>query len=194
MHIKRRISHIIWGISIFLLGIFAAYDFSKIIETSSNIEDIRQVTILMLTCRRHEKDFLARSDTLYAVKHQTSLEDLKRTSKRLGSSNVVSELPGDLLNYQTNFKNVIYATMEIGLTENDGLRGSLRSAIHGVETELKNSDYEDFERQMLTCRRYEKDFLIRKDKRSLELFEANINGFLRDASTTNSFTLYDGIF
>jgi len=146
LHTKRRTSHIFWGISIFLLGIFAVYHFSKIIDTSTKIDDIRQVTIHMLTCRRHEKDFLARSDTLYAAKHQNAMADLKGASKKLGNLSVVSGLTGNLLNYQRNFKNIIYATQEIGVTQNDGLRNILRSAIHEVEVELKKSDYGDFER------------------------------------------------
>ena len=55
-----------------------------------------------------------------------------------------------------------------------------------IEEHLKKSDYRDFERQMLTFRHYEKDFLIRKDKRSLELFSKNISGFLKDVSSLPS--------
>ena len=78
-------------------------------------------------CRRHEKDFINRNDKQYVEKHRQAFEKLRLASHELGELGTTSELTKGLLSYKAHFANIVYATEEIGLTENDGLRGSLRS-------------------------------------------------------------------
>lgn len=52
---------------------------------------------------------------------------------------------------------------EYGLHKNDGLRDSLRSSVHAVESDLKDLQNTLLTKQMLLLRRREKDFIIRSD-------------------------------
>jgi methyl-accepting chemotaxis protein len=68
-------------------------------------------------------------------------------------------------NYTTRFSNVASAQKLIGLNENDGLQGKLRSAVHSVEGQLKKYDQPRLAVLMLMMRRHEKDFMLRGDEK-----------------------------
>ena len=68
-------------------------------------------------------------------------------------------------NYTTRFSNVSAAQKLIGLNENDGLQGKLRTAVHSVETQLKKYDQPRLAVLMLMMRRHEKDFILRGDEK-----------------------------
>lgn len=126
--ILTKLPLVLWACVIVVLGTSSAYQFANLLDTSREIESIKDVTIQMLTCRRHEKDFINRNDKQYVEKHRQAFEKLRLASHELGELGTTSELTKGLLRYKAHFANIVYATEEIGLTENDGLRGSLRSA------------------------------------------------------------------
>jgi methyl-accepting chemotaxis protein len=68
-------------------------------------------------------------------------------------------------NYTTRFSNVATAQKLIGLNENDGLQGKLRTAVHAVETQLKKYEQPRLTVLMLMMRRHEKDFILRGDEK-----------------------------
>ena len=57
------------------------------------------------------------------------------------------------------------AEIKLGLNETLGLNGALRSAVHGVETKLKEIDDPRLTSWMLMMRRNEKDFMLRRDQK-----------------------------
>ena len=67
--------------------------------------------------------------------------------------------------YTTRFSNVASAQKLIGFTENDGLQGKLRTAVHTVESQLKKFDQPRLAVLMLMMRRHEKDFMLRGDEK-----------------------------
>src|SRR5207302_5137071 len=67
--------------------------------------------------------------------------------------------------YTTRFSNVASAQKLIGFSENDGLQGKLRSAVHSVEGQLKKYDQPRLAVLMLMMRRHEKDFMLRGDEK-----------------------------
>ena len=67
--------------------------------------------------------------------------------------------------YTTRFSNVASAQKLIGFTENDGLQGKLRAAVHTVESQLKKFDQPRLAVLMLMMRRHEKDFMLRGDEK-----------------------------
>jgi methyl-accepting chemotaxis protein len=89
--------------------------------------------VILLTMRRHEKDYMLRNDEKYLATLAISIDDLK------------SRFPDNLtiLNLINNYQNSIntYATInrEIGLSPTQGLMGNMRSATHDAETLLKVS-------------------------------------------------------
>ena len=67
--------------------------------------------------------------------------------------------------YATRFNNVVAAQRQVGLTENDGLQGKLRAAVHAVEKRLNELDQPGLSVKMLMMRRHEKDFMLRGDEK-----------------------------
>jgi methyl-accepting chemotaxis protein len=67
--------------------------------------------------------------------------------------------------YATRFNNVVAAQRQVGLTENDGLQGKLRAAVHAVEKRLNEFNQPKLSVLMLMMRRHEKDFMLRGDEK-----------------------------
>ncbi|MGB2739833.1 MAG: methyl-accepting chemotaxis protein [Cognaticolwellia sp.] len=95
------------------------------LKTVSDFES----TTLLLTLRRHEKDFILRSDEKYlgrllaiADKLAARLEDPR--SKKL------------LVTYKTEFTKFVDISKQIGLDSKTGIRGDMRAAVHLVESAL----------------------------------------------------------
>ncbi len=66
-------------------------------------------------------------------------------------------------NYDAKFAVVVGLQREIGLNEEEGLLGRLRSSVHNVEEALKKYNADNLTVIMLMMRRHEKDFLARLD-------------------------------
>ena len=64
----------------------------------------------------------------------------------------------------------------LGYNENSGLQGSLRKAVHEIETGL-GSDEPQLSTLMLTLRRHEKDFILRRTSTYLDRFNATADQF-----------------
>ena len=132
----------------------------------------RQLTEIIqykfLNARRHEKDFLIRLDTKYIEKHKgtaqeigdniSNLETYLQEPEALENIKAVSE---GFEAYVEKFTSVSDSWIKVGLTEKEGLRGSLRKSVHDIEEQLK--EYEDDQLMviMLMMRRHEKDFFLR---------------------------------
>ncbi|MDX1397264.1 MAG: methyl-accepting chemotaxis protein [Oceanospirillum sp.] len=123
----------------------------------------------MLSMRRHEKDFMARSDLKYVPRFDEKishtavvLTELKDIAQRYDLSlPELNQLSTTFLQYQDSFHAVVKATEEVGLDHESGLQGELRKAVHNIETELKALSADSVMVTMLQLRRAEKDFILR---------------------------------
>lgn len=133
--------------------------------------------------RRREKDFLARKDMKYANAHTEisnkihqelgELETLLRSHEGAMSdfpqihaetANAVAEIGAietSFDDYVTQFQQIVKSWQAMGLNEEEGLRGTLRDAVHDVEDRLNKYKKDDLSVTMLMMRRHEKDFLLR---------------------------------
>ncbi|RED53675.1 methyl-accepting chemotaxis protein [Aestuariispira insulae] len=125
-----------------------------------------------LNARRREKDFLIRLDSKYLDQHaqtvasiRTDLSELRAFHANDDIGGIIDQLQGKFSAYVTQFDKVSQSWLAIGLTEKEGLRGSLRSAVHGVEEKLKAENNPELMVLMLMMRRHEKDFIIRLDEK-----------------------------
>ena len=66
--------------------------------------------------------------------------------------------------YAKSFADLAQAEIKLGLNEKMGLTGSLRNAVHDIETKLKEFDDPRLTSAMLMMRRHEKDFMLRRDE------------------------------
>lgn len=133
------------------------------------------IDIGMLQARRSEKDFLLRRDQKYADRHGEIMRQMEGRFTTL-TANIDGTEDRALLDetktlaaaYGTAFGRLVAQEGEIGLTENDGLMGTMRRAVQGAEAVIRSAAQLDLEVSMLTMRRHEKDFLARVEPRYID--------------------------
>lgn len=157
----------------------------------------------LLELRRNEKDFLLRMDKKYVERHQANYETLAATFATLG---LLAETPEnkELVKYAAQyaaiykqaFETTANTQVELGLSQDSGLHGDMRKAVHDIEERLKTIDDLRFDRSMLMMRRHEKDFIQREDPKYIQqlnseyitftqiLKSSSITGAGRDAVAT----------
>ncbi|MBV1788381.1 methyl-accepting chemotaxis protein [Marinobacterium sp. D7] len=153
---------------------------------------LNEIEIDKLSLRRHEQDFLARHDLKYVQQfeevHGKLQEDLKILDRRLASADIgngnMSALQSALETYADSFADVVRISQQIGLAPNEGLRGSLRDAIHEVESTLDRVDNAPLMVDMLQLRRSEKDFLLRKDMKYPKAWQEKQQKMLADLAAS----------
>jgi methyl-accepting chemotaxis protein len=183
-----RLTHKVMAIGIVgLIGLLAfgaiyqvgswSQDASRTVAKSAReISDLnKQLSIEMLEARRNEKNFQQRRDERYAKSHSElvvkidrdfgRLEDLTKAAN-LGTLTEKVKLAHDgFRKYAADFVNLVGAEIKLGLNETLGLSGALRSAVHDIETRLKEIDDPRLTSWMLMMRRNEKDFMLRRDQK-----------------------------
>src|SRR5581483_1970735 len=154
-----------------------------------------KVATEMLEARRAEKDFQLRRDQAYSKRHAElsagivrSLDSLKKQVQGDGFAGVAEKVDMVRTGYDTYAKEFValeQAEVKLGLNETLGLSGSLRGAVHEIESKLKVSDEPRLIGAMLMLRRHEKDFMLRRDQKYVgELKKAVVEfGKLLDASS-----------
>lgn len=169
------------------LGVTTEYQFSLYDQLKSAETDIVRVEKDILVLRKHEKDFLARSDMKYIAQFEAKIEQMNsnfdQQIQRLDSlsidSSSVAALQKILQKYAQLFKQLTDKKILVGLTPTSGLYGSLRKSVHDVESLLKQSSNNEVLTNMLMLRRAEKDFMLRKqmkyvDKKFADSFQTTI--------------------
>ena len=68
-----------------------------------------------------------------------------------------------LAGYETAFQQLAELNRRLGLDEESGFQGSLRAAVHALEKQLETIQNPALRISMLTMRRHEKDFMLRRD-------------------------------
>ena len=127
----------------------------------------------MLEGRRAEKDFQLRRDQAYSKRHAelsasitAHLEQLSASARAAGlaqAAEKVVQVRTGFERYGKEFAAAELGEVKLGLNENLGLSGSLRTAVHDIEAKLKEVDDPRLTSWMLMMRRHEKDFMLRRD-------------------------------
>ncbi|MCL1119237.1 methyl-accepting chemotaxis protein [Shewanella seohaensis] len=154
-------------------------------ELSHAAQTVLELERDVLLLRKNEKDFFGRKDMQYVQQHSEvhakidqlvpSLESIFKKYKVSTAS--LESFDRNLNQYQVAFNEVVQLQQEIGLTPKTGLYGTLRTAVHNVESMLKEYDQLSLEVAMLQLRRNEKDFMLRREMSYVETFDTNIAKF-----------------
>jgi methyl-accepting chemotaxis protein len=138
----------------------------------------KKVSIELLEARRAEKDFQLRRDETYSKRHaeltaaiDNGFEQLKALVRSGGIEDILEKISaahGGFNNYVKSFAALVQAEVRLGLNEKLGLSGSLRVAVHDIETKLRERDDPRLTSSMLTMRRHEKDFMLRRDPKYVD--------------------------
>ncbi|WP_339028037.1 methyl-accepting chemotaxis protein [Bradyrhizobium symbiodeficiens] len=206
--ISIRLTHKVMAIGLFgLIGLAAFGSIYQIgslsqdtsrdaAESARKMSDLNQrVSQQLLEARRAEKDFQLRRDQSYAKRHAELASDIVGSFDRLASATraagyatigeKVSQARAGFERYVNEFAAVEKAEVKLGLNEKLGLSGSLRAAVHDIETKLKEVDDPRLTSGMLMMRRHEKDFMLRRDQKYVEALKKTAAEFSKqvDAST-----------
>ncbi|MCP3128451.1 methyl-accepting chemotaxis protein [Shewanella sp. KJ2020] len=170
-----------------LIGMFGLQLHSNSVssELANAAQNVLALERDVLMLRKNEKDFFARKDLQYVEKHKEVhsqinkiISELDQTfNKYAVATSSLENFDRNLNQYQSAFNEVAQLQQEIGLTPKTGLYGTLRTAVHNVETLLKEYDQLSLQVAMLQLRRNEKDFMLRRELSYADTFDANIAMF-----------------
>jgi methyl-accepting chemotaxis protein len=160
--------------AIYQVGTWSQDASRSVANNARGISDLNnQLSIEMLEARRNEKNFQQRRNESYAKAHAELMVTIDRDFDRLQAlmqpdgMNALREkvrLVRDAFKtYGADFAALVSAEMKLGLNETLGLSGSLRAAVHDIESRLKEIDDPRLTSWMLMMRRHEKDFMLRRD-------------------------------
>ena len=161
------------------------------------------------TAERQANDF-------FNTGEQTILDDFKATMSKAGEQfaalqqleldaeeqELLDPLQTESAELASTFENASALQIELGLDENSGIQGQMRSVIHNLETalatareNLANANFSDAQQQkveiltlqnlMLSLRRHEKDYLMRGDDKYVERLSDTRDAFLEVMSESS---------
>ncbi|MFV1852322.1 MAG: methyl-accepting chemotaxis protein, partial [Thalassospira sp.] len=104
---------------------------------------VDEVSLEFLNARRHEKDFILRRNEEYVASHATAanmvragLEELAGREELASLLGQVDEARTSIESYVSEFATVVDLQRKVGLDQNSGLLGEMRSAASEVEAAL----------------------------------------------------------
>lgn len=156
------------------------------------MELVASVKYEFLNARRREKDFLIRLDEKYIGQHaevitkaSTQLAELKKLIDALDVSAALDKTLDGIKKYQAQFAKVSQDWKKMGLNEEEGLRGKLRSSVHNAETKLQEFKNDRLLVTMLMMRRHEKDFLLRLQDKYIGRMDTRFEEFSADLAKSD---------
>ena len=134
-----------------------------------------KIEIGLLEGRRAEKDFLLRNDARKADRQKeigkAVADDIAMLHGKIvaiGESELAHQIEvmrASLGRYQSHFAAVAEQKQQLGLDEKSGLEGRLRTSVHDIESQVDRLHESALLITMLTMRRHEKDFMLRRDRK-----------------------------
>ncbi|WP_404341296.1 methyl-accepting chemotaxis protein [Pseudoalteromonas mariniglutinosa] len=178
--IKRRLqlNAVVVGFAMVVMLCVIIFESRTMLKLNETIQHAEAMNFHQLSMRKYEKDFLFYKDesrlTLFETEYQQLQNNITRVSALFNDLDLsISELnnfDGISKQYHQQFNDVVALQKKIGLHPKDGLYGQLRSAVHEVETLLKQRENYQLLTTMLQLRRAEKDFMLRLDSKYLTRF------------------------
>ena len=136
------------------------------------------------------EQFLQQGDMALVDRMETVAADSRSTFGQLGDQTpILTSLMQDAV---TGAKGIVKARTVAGLSENEGLKGELRTAVKTVEAKLKEVGKTDaavsidaIMVKMLMLRRHEKDYMLRQKEKYVETFNKRIKEFYAVLAASN---------
>ncbi|SFJ77788.1 methyl-accepting chemotaxis protein [Jannaschia pohangensis] len=194
--IHRDIRKLVWIGLAALAAVCVVFVGKQLVETSVNrtltqenqlLDSIYEFEIDFLMARRAEKDFLLRKDQDYIDRHAEittrMIEQIDRieglAAAPLGSAldQDIAGLRASVDQYIAAFARLTETNVILGLDEDSGLEGTLRTAVKTVETSLNGFANAELQVKMLMMRRHEKDFILRGEQDYVDRFNTRIAEF-----------------
>ncbi len=183
MTIKQKLIGLVVIVLLSFISLFGLLRYAT--SNLSSLKDselmLQTLAINQLQLGRYERAFIDRltpeSEALFYDTYKVLNNNLTAFTGALATHNLstsgIAELNELFKNYELKFAEVAASLNKVGLTENDGYRGSLRAAVKDAEERVTAMDNAILLAQILQLRRNEKDFIIRQDLKYLDKFEEN---------------------
>lgn len=181
LSIKQRLfingGALLTAMVIMLIIIF--YQSSQLTSLAQTQRLVEQINTDVLMFRRHEKDFMMRTDLKYQQRLAEHYEKMAQRAAQLNqllqqhdiSTEPLQTFLAQTQRYQQSFNQLVAQQQLIGLSEETGLIGELRAAVQALETRLSQLNRDDVSVLLLQLRRAEKDFMLRKDLNYVQRFD-----------------------
>ena len=185
--IKVKFTLLFGGVLIVMLGILGMsimgnkktiQQFSDLVEHEiKTAEHSKNIDILLLQCRRDEKDFLLRNDLKYVDKHKKTVAALKEqvntiiTLTKETDEKIYRDASGILQlteKYQKDFQAVVEEKKKIGLDNRSGLQGELRETAHVLGADLSQHQIDALYLAFSKMRRLEREYARTRTERMRE--------------------------
>ena len=182
--------------AIHMYGEAATSGYRAAAEEARSIAELNdRIEIELLEGRRAEKDFLLRNDAKRADRQieisksvAADMDSLRGKVMAVGKPELARQIEAmnaSLKQYQGHFALVVDQKLKLGLDENAGLEGRLRTSVHDIEARVAALHNQLLLADMLTMRRHEKDFMLRREgKYGNEMKEAAA-AFTRDVDAAD---------
>ncbi|EWH09977.1 methyl-accepting chemotaxis sensory transducer [Catenovulum agarivorans DS-2] len=179
------------NIGITLVGVitlvaFIFIEFEKLGKLNHTLVQLAELETDVQTLRFTANKFQTEKQLSYSDDFIAASKNLSNKTSTLESMFEQQDLPTDVLQvfrnnmreYSNLFTQIVSHQTNIGLDPKSGHYGSLRQAVHNVESEVKALNEYELLSQMLQLRRAEKDFMLRFDTKYLDKFNDHIDVFL----------------
>ncbi len=185
-------------LSMAVLGIYIIFILNKTAEKRQKIDEVEKISYNIQQLNQLEKAFLLKEtsnpdffETGSSPIYDEYQKVLKNAREKLNSlnenhwllsenvKNNIGQLQETLEQLNIQFTLLYQMILQKGF-KSHGKIGDMRAKIHAMEEELNQLDIPGLQQYMLTLRRNEKDFLLRKDLSYKKKFNNNLTSFNRE--------------
>jgi methyl-accepting chemotaxis protein len=181
---------------IYMIGERSQARFQSTADEATNIKKTSNaIHEALLRARDFEKDFLLNSEEGRIGAHVETVKwilgrigELQQRMIDIGQPEVakkVQDVRKGVEYYAEHFAAMAEAKKKLGLTQDSGLEGALRTAVNQVDADLEKFDDERLVAGMHPVRRYEKEYTARRDGRLIFEFKKSLAAFASAVSTAS---------
>lgn len=187
-----------------LVGVTAAFQIAGVIGKRLNDQEVgyseaanaaRQAETLLLKLELSAHHFLTQREPEAQMKFRSDALYFKNTLRKLGASEYDPLHVLDLAEtYISNMEKAFRTRVRLGLTEDKGLEGELREAVHDIERRLAEHGDVELTSLMLMMRRHEKDFMMRLREDYVSQFSDRVTEFRGELKRANYSAAEEAVF
>jgi methyl-accepting chemotaxis protein len=181
-------------VAIFIItGMFTIFSFQKVAHLHETSQLSAGLEILILEQRKNEKDFLAREvinseyfanqKSKYLESFNKNIDSISYILNTLAANKIlvddellgwINETKLSFQFYESSFQDIVKAINQRGYKDY-GMEGDFRKSVHDAEALIIESFVNSPAHvSLLMLRRHEKDYIIRKDPKYVDLFNTEI--------------------
>ncbi|MGF7139082.1 methyl-accepting chemotaxis protein [Roseimarinus sediminis] len=177
------------------IGWYTHLSFNSIRKLNQTDKEVHQLYSLSLELKQHENNFIRwdlrnpqffqNGRSIHIIAFNDAINNSESICNELlnnqfinkiNSKEKISQISSLLESYRQSFHNYTKSTKEMGFKD-WGTVGIMRTAIHNVEEEIAKTVNKPMSVHMLTLRRHEKDYLLRRDLSYRIRFENELQAF-----------------